>query len=200
MSVSTGPGANAFTRIPEGANSAAIERVNDVSAALPAAYIETAGANMNAPTDTMLTGTSWAQASAFKPGVSPSRLSSGVARRSEWPCLAVDVLRDDRQRCASAGDGEVGRGPGVSAHPGADTVSGVLAAHGVGGAALEPLHQRSPVWAGWCTSRCTWSVSPLNSTSSTSSSARTARTPGARAARTRCGGRGVCDTTVGDGG
>ena len=39
----------------EGANSAAIERVNNISAALPAAYIETAGANMNAPTDTMLT-------------------------------------------------------------------------------------------------------------------------------------------------
>ena len=32
MSVSTGPGANAFTRIPSPANSAAIERVNDISA------------------------------------------------------------------------------------------------------------------------------------------------------------------------
>ena len=60
-----------------------------------------------------MTGTSWAQAWGVKPAVSPSRLSSGVARRSEWACLAVDVLRDDRQRCACAGDGEVGRGPGV---------------------------------------------------------------------------------------
>jgi hypothetical protein len=43
ISVSTGPGANAFTRIPKGANSAVIERVNNISAALPAAYIDTAG-------------------------------------------------------------------------------------------------------------------------------------------------------------
>ena len=38
----------------EGANSAAIERMNNIGAALHGAYIETAGANMNAPTDTML--------------------------------------------------------------------------------------------------------------------------------------------------
>lgn len=37
MSVSTGPGAMALTRMPLGANSAAIERVNDISAALPEA-------------------------------------------------------------------------------------------------------------------------------------------------------------------
>ena len=91
---------------------------------------------------TDMTGTSWAQAWGVKPAVSPSRLSSGVARRSEWACLAVDVLRDDRQRCACAGDGEVGRGPGVSVHAGADTAAGVFAAHGVGGAALVPLHRR----------------------------------------------------------
>jgi hypothetical protein len=29
-------------------------------------------------------------------GVSPSRLSAGAARRSEWPGLSVDVLLDDR--------------------------------------------------------------------------------------------------------
>ena len=33
MSVSTGPGANALTRMPSSANSAAIERVNDIIAA-----------------------------------------------------------------------------------------------------------------------------------------------------------------------
>ncbi len=37
MSVSTGPGAIAFTRMPSGANSAAIDRVTDISAALPEA-------------------------------------------------------------------------------------------------------------------------------------------------------------------
>ena len=68
-----------------------------------------------------MTGTSWAQALDFSAGVSPSRLSPGVARRSKWSGLSVDVLLDDRQGCAAAGDGEVGRRPEVSAHAGADT-------------------------------------------------------------------------------
>ena len=33
MSVSTGPGASALTRMPNGTNSAAIDRVNDIIAA-----------------------------------------------------------------------------------------------------------------------------------------------------------------------
>lgn len=73
-------------------------------------------------------------------GVSPSRSLLGVAR-SEWAGLAVDVLLDDRQWCAAVGDGEVGRGPEVSAHACADTRAGVFAAHGVSGAALESLDQ-----------------------------------------------------------
>lgn len=40
-------------------------------------------------------------------GVSPSRCSAGAARRSEWSGLSVDVLLDDRQGCACAGDREV---------------------------------------------------------------------------------------------
>ena len=72
-------------------------------------------------------------------GVSPSGVLAGVARWSEWSGLSVDVLLDDGQRCASAGDGEVGRGPEVAVHPGADTHPGVFAAHRVSGAALEAL-------------------------------------------------------------
>ena len=52
MSVSTEPGASAFTRTPRGAKAAAIERVNDIRAAFPAAYMATSGEKMNAPTDT----------------------------------------------------------------------------------------------------------------------------------------------------
>ena len=62
-------------------------------------------------------------------GVSPSRLSPGVARRSKGPGLSVDVLLDDRQRGAWAGDGEVGQEPEVSAHEGADTGAGEFATH-----------------------------------------------------------------------
>jgi hypothetical protein len=64
----------------------------------------------------------------------------GVARRSQW-CLAVDVLLNDRQRCAWAGDGEVGRRLQVCAHAGADSGAGVFASHGVGGATFEALDQ-----------------------------------------------------------
>ena len=74
-------------------------------------------------------------------GVSPSRVSAGVARRSEWSGLSVDVLLDDGQGCAAAGDGEVGRRPQVAAHAGADTRTGELAADRVGGAACEALGQ-----------------------------------------------------------
>ena len=49
MSVSTVPGASAFTRMPRGAKSAAIARVNDMSPALPAAYIATFDEKRNAP-------------------------------------------------------------------------------------------------------------------------------------------------------
>jgi hypothetical protein len=47
--------------------------------------------------------------------------------------LAVDVLLDDRQRCTTTGDDEVGRRPEVAAHAGADTRTGELA--------FEALHQ-----------------------------------------------------------
>jgi len=49
MSVSTVPGANAFTRMPSGANCAAIARVNDMRPALAAAYIATFDENKKAP-------------------------------------------------------------------------------------------------------------------------------------------------------
>ena len=75
-------------------------------------------------------------------GVSPSRVSPGEARRSEWSGLSVDVLLDDRQRCASAGDGQVGRRPEVSSHAGADTNTGELAAHRVSGTAFKPLEKK----------------------------------------------------------
>jgi hypothetical protein len=45
----------------------------------------------------------------LRSGVSPSRLSLGPAGRSERSRLSVDVLLDDGQGFASAGDGEVGR-------------------------------------------------------------------------------------------
>src|ERR1700691_1886672 len=54
ISVSVEPGARALTRMPWGANSAAIDRVKDISAAFPAAYMATDGENMKAPTDTTL--------------------------------------------------------------------------------------------------------------------------------------------------
>src|ERR1019366_4069570 len=54
ISVSVEPGARALTRMPWGANSAAIERVKDISAAFPAAYIATRDEKMKDPTDTML--------------------------------------------------------------------------------------------------------------------------------------------------
>ena len=72
-------------------------------------------------------------------GVSPSRVSAGGARRSEWSGLAVDVLLDDRQRCASAINGEVGRRPAVAAHAGADDGAGELTPEALGGAAFEAL-------------------------------------------------------------
>jgi hypothetical protein len=75
-------------------------------------------------------------------GVCPSRLSAGAARRSEWSGLAVDVLVDVRRWCACAGDGEIGRGPEVFAHVGADTAAGVFGAHRAGGTAFEPLRER----------------------------------------------------------
>ena len=55
MSVSTVPGASALTRMPRGAKSAAIERVNDISAALAAAYIATCAEKRNAPAEITLT-------------------------------------------------------------------------------------------------------------------------------------------------
>ena len=48
MSVSTVPGASALTRMPSGAKSAAIARVNDIIPALPAAYIATFAEKRNA--------------------------------------------------------------------------------------------------------------------------------------------------------
>lgn len=62
-------------------------------------------------------------------GVSPSRVMPGGARRSEWAGLAVDVLLDDGQGCAAAGDGEVGRRPQVAAHAGTHTRAGEFAPH-----------------------------------------------------------------------
>ena len=82
-------------------------------------------------------------------GVSPSRVSSGVARRLEWSGLSVDVLLDDRQRRASARDGEVGRRPEVAAHAGADTHTGEFAPDRVSGAAFESLSQNRNRHCGW---------------------------------------------------
>jgi hypothetical protein len=60
-------------------------------------------------------------ASLLQSGVCPSGVSWGVAGRSEWSGLSVDVLVDVRQRRTCAGDGEVGRRPEVAGHAGADT-------------------------------------------------------------------------------
>src|SRR5205823_2650140 len=54
MSVSVVPGANALTRMPRGAYSAAIERVNDIMAALAPAYMAIGPENMKAPIDSTL--------------------------------------------------------------------------------------------------------------------------------------------------
>src|SRR4051812_19338467 len=54
-SVSTVPGASALTRMSSGANSAAMERVNDMSAALAPAYMAIRLVNMKAPTESTLT-------------------------------------------------------------------------------------------------------------------------------------------------
>src|SRR5688500_3813136 len=77
----------------------------------------------------------------LKSGVSPSRVWAGGARRLEGAGLSVDVWLDDRQRCTTAGDGEVGRRAGVAAQAGADTRAGELAPYRVSGAAFEALHQ-----------------------------------------------------------
>ena len=77
----------------------------------------------------------------LRSGVGPSHQAPGAARRSERPCLSVDVLLDDRQRASSAGDGEVGRRPEVSAHTGAETGVGEPTPDRVGGATCEPGHQ-----------------------------------------------------------
>jgi len=75
----------------------------------------------------------------LEPGVRPSCLSPGAARRSEWLGLAVDVLLDDGRGCGCAGDGEIGRRPQVAAYAGADTRAGEFAPYRVGGAALEAM-------------------------------------------------------------
>jgi hypothetical protein len=73
--------------------------------------------------------------------VSRSGVSPGGARCSDRSGLSVDALLDDGQGCATTGDGEVGRGPEVSAHAGAETGTGEFAPDRVGGAALETLGQ-----------------------------------------------------------
>jgi hypothetical protein len=78
-----------------------------------------------------------AHASGFGPWVSPSRTSPGAVRRLNWACLAVGVLLDDRQWCASPGDGEIGRRPQVCVHAGADTRAWVCTPHSASGAAFE---------------------------------------------------------------
>jgi len=75
----------------------------------------------------------------LEPGVRPSCLSPGAARRSEWSGLAVDVLLDDGRGCGCAGDGEIGRRSQVAAYAGADTRAGEFAPYRVGGAALEAM-------------------------------------------------------------
>jgi hypothetical protein len=74
-------------------------------------------------------------------GVSPYRVSAAAARRSQWSALAVDGLLDDRQRCTTTGDGEVGRRPEVSAHAGADELTGEFAAHSLSATAFEALER-----------------------------------------------------------
>src|SRR5262249_35864177 len=54
ISVSTAPGASAFTRMPSGANSSAIERVKDNSAAFVAPYVAMNGEGRNAPAEITL--------------------------------------------------------------------------------------------------------------------------------------------------
>lgn len=82
-------------------------------------------------------------------GVSPSGVSAGVARRSEWSGLSMDVLLDDGQWCASAGDGEVRRRPEVPAHAGANTHAGELTPDRVSGAAFEALGENRNRQSGW---------------------------------------------------
>jgi hypothetical protein len=100
-------------------------------------------------------------------GVSPSVCAGSWPGVDSGSALAVDVLVDDRQWCAAAGDGEVGRLPEVFAHAGAGTGAGVFAAHGVSRTACERCTtvQIASV-GGSATSRCTWSAWPLKSTNS----------------------------------
>src|SRR4051812_658373 len=55
MSVSTVPGARALTRMPSAASDAAVDLVNDTSAAFAAAYIETSAEKRNAPAEVTFT-------------------------------------------------------------------------------------------------------------------------------------------------
>ena len=55
MSVSVLPGMRPFTRMPSGAHSAAIDRVNESSADLAAPYIALSGRAMNTPADSTFT-------------------------------------------------------------------------------------------------------------------------------------------------
>ncbi len=60
-----------------------------------------------------MTGKPSAQARPFRAGLAHQFRSTECAR---WSLLLLDVLSDDRQRCAAAGRGEVGRRPQVSVH------------------------------------------------------------------------------------
>jgi hypothetical protein len=102
--------------------------------------------------------------------VSPSCPSSGGARRLERSGWSLDGLLDDRQRCAAARDGEIGRRPEVSAHAGADTGAGVFTPYRVSGKAFESLDECGDRECGWVGDGFTVELRPVR------------RRPGARSA------------------
>src|SRR5438874_1335201 len=74
---------------------------------------------------------SWEKPRGFSPEMNP--ILNGAARSAAAfalirAFLVLDVLLDDRQGCAAAGGGEVGRGPEVPVHDGAVDPSGELLA------------------------------------------------------------------------
>jgi hypothetical protein len=94
----------------------------------------------------MMTGTFLGARLGLQCGVGRSHLPSDAVGRSGWRCLAVDVLLDDRQRCASVGYEEVGRRLKVSVDAGADTGSGELRPHQVDGATFHRLRRDRRSW------------------------------------------------------
>src|SRR2546430_7071264 len=110
MSVLVVPGANAFTRTPRWANSAAIDRVYDIMAALAAVYMAMPPENMKAPivrtliTDAQGLAVRWGRAACTR-NTGPRRLTaydlshaSGVMWPNGWVrALAALFIRMSRR-------------------------------------------------------------------------------------------------------